>query len=111
VFVCGGRRFSDVETLVKVLRAIKDSTGVAAIIETGDRAGYLAAAWARDLGIPVVSLAADRLARDMAMVAQGLIEQGRPDLAISIQGGSRTAELFDRLARAGVRTYHVADAV
>ncbi len=110
VFVCGGRDFRDAETLRRVLDAVQRSTGLAVLLEGGDRAGLFAAEWAVERSIPVLtirSLHRDADVRDRGVRVGRIVEEGKPDLAIGFAGGRRTEDLLEQIERAGVRVFRV----
>jgi hypothetical protein len=108
VFVCGGHDFQDVVILRRVLDAVQGRTGVAALLEGGDSVGLMAAEWAVERSIPVVTLRRrSREEGDRDARVKRIVLEGKPDFIIGFPGGHRTADLLDRFQRAGIRTYRV----
>lgn len=108
IFVCGGHDFHDVAILRRVLDAVQDRTGVAAVLEGGDSVGLMAAEWAVERSIPVITLRRrSREEGDREARVKRIVLEGRPDFVIGFPGGHRTSDLLDRFQRAGVRTYRV----
>jgi hypothetical protein len=110
LFVCGGQDIRNVNLLRRVLGAIRERSGLSAIVESGDRAGALAREWAHDRSISVLSIFGEE--KDWlscTLKIQRIVTEGRPDLAISFERSHRSELFLEKLAKAGVRTYVVPD--
>jgi hypothetical protein len=109
VLVCGGRDYSDRETLFSTL----DRLGVTAIITGGARgADSLAERWTYERGVPVERYEADWRRHGSAagpIRNQEMLDQGHPDLVLAFPGGRGTADMVRRARAAGVRVAEVAD--
>lgn len=107
VLVCGGRDFTDAETVRRVLDALHASEGVACVIQgVAKGADALAAQWARDVGVfPVQTYHADwRLHGRAAGPIRNarMLAEGRPDLVLAFPGGRGTKDMTTRAQLAGV---------
>lgn len=102
VLVCGGRKYTDAETIDKVLSTL-DITILAHGGATG--ADSLAGEWAHRNHIPCNVFSADW--RKYGKGAgpernQRMLDQFKPDLVLAFPGGRGTADMVKRALAAGV---------
>ena len=103
VLVCGGRDYTDAETVSRTLAELRKTRGIALVIAGGARgADTLAADWAKAVGIPCEVYMADweGLGRKAGPIRnQRMLDEGKPDLVVAFPGGRGTAGMV-RIARA-----------
>src|SRR5262245_51068724 len=109
VLVCGGRDFTDMRWLTRVLDELEPKPTI--IIQGGARgADYLAWKWATERIVPCQEYRAEwekygRAAgprRNLRMLAEG-----RPQLIVAFPGGPGTADMVRRAKAAGVPVLEV----
>ena len=123
LLVCGGRRFSDHETLVTVLDRVRDRIGVSVLIhgdsgidENGARAmvgaDKLAGRWARANGIPEIAEPADwdRYGDAAGRIRNNLmLKAHHPELVIAFHGNHGTAHMRRAARKKGIVVIDVTD--
>ena len=106
ILVCGGREYSEVLTLARVLDEWHAENGITQIIEGGaPGADRLAFRWARHRGIETRTFPADWRTHGRAagpIRNQQMLDEGRPDVVIAFPGGAGTASMISLAKRAGV---------
>lgn len=106
VIVCGGRAYSDLETVYRTLDALLPSLEALAC-GGAPGADTLALEWARGRGFPCDVFMADWQAHGRAagpIRNQRMLEEFRPTLVIAFPGGRGTADMVRRAHGAGVTT-------
>ncbi|MBB5222740.1 hypothetical protein HNP73_002676 [Amaricoccus macauensis] len=106
VFVCGGRGFTDRESLRSALDRIASGARIDVVIH-GDAAGAdrLAGEWARLSGIRELAFPADweRHGRAAGPIRnRRMLVEGEPDLVVAFPGGRGTANMMRQARAAGV---------
>jgi hypothetical protein len=100
VLVCGGRDFSDRAWLYRVLDGVHNSDPFLCVIQGGARgADSLAALWAKDRCVPLITFFANWNAHGKAAGAlrnQQMLDVGKPTLVIGFPGGRGTADMMRR---------------
>lgn len=106
VLVCGGRDFSDIETLDRVLGELHAEKPVAVMIHGAAKgADTLAGAWAKRHGVPTLEFAADwqRHGRSAGPVRnRQMLDIGKPDLVVAFAGQRGTTNMIEQARDAGV---------
>jgi hypothetical protein len=112
LFVCGGHDVRNVHIVKHVLGAVREQGRLSTIVETGDRAGMVAREWAHDRYVTVMSIfgSEEDWLTSTAKIRR-LVDEGRPDLAISFDTSQRSMFFMERMTREGVRTYVVPDQI
>jgi predicted polyphosphate/ATP-dependent NAD kinase len=105
ILVCGGREYSDAETVNRVLDEV--SEGKQAVIIEGGATGadYLAAKWAQSRRMRLEVFAADWAEYGKAagpIRNQKMLDMGKPDVVVAFPGGRGTADMVRRACQAGV---------
>ncbi len=89
---------------------MRDSDQLSVIVETGDRAGSVAREWARHRSITVLSICgAEEDWLTYSLKSERIVDEGRPDLAISFDKTQRSSFFVDHMSKVGVKTYVVPD--
>lgn len=110
VLVCGGRDFSDRETVFAVLDRLKRMHGRLTVIQGGARgADALAREWcqAQD-SVRMINEPANWKEHGRAagpIRNQHMLDEHRPDLVIAFPGGRGTADMVERALQAGVQVH------
>ncbi len=109
VLVFGGRDFDDWVMMHNALSQVKLQYGITCIVE-GEAKGadFLGRVWAKAMGIPFEGYPADWKTHGRAaghIRNQQMLDEGRLDYAVGFPGGTGTADMLNRLARAGVPTW------
>ena len=103
ILVCGGRDYSDWDSLDVILCAHKPTL----IIHGGARgADSLAGWWARCRLVPVRVFPADwsKYGKAAGIIRnKQMLDEGKPDLVIAFPGGRGTANMIEQAKAAGVR--------
>lgn len=125
LLVCGGRDYHDYETAKAVLDSIHQENRITTIIHgEADGADTLADRWAKEMRISRHTFPAQwedfsepckirfRGGKKYNALAgfnrnQRMLEEGRPDCGLALPGGSGTADMADRLARAGIEVLYI----
>lgn len=106
VLVCGGRDYTDMKNVYKILNRVNDEKSIKLLIQGGARgADYLAAKWARGMKINTLTFNADwkRFGAAAGPIRnQRMLTVGRPDLIVAFPGGRGTADMVNRAKKAGV---------
>lgn len=107
VLVCGGRDFSDVESVYRELDRIHAMTPITCIIEGGaSGADYLASRWSAKNSLPEHK----RFNADWALYGkkagairnQKMLDEGKPDAVVAFPGGRGTEDMVRRAMAAGI---------
>jgi len=106
LLVTGGRDYWDEIELFNTLDEIAEYRDISVVIH-GNAAGAdtLAGTWARDRGIPVISVPADwqRYGRQAGPIRNRLmLEQCKPDLVVAFKGGRGTKDMVTISRAAGI---------
>jgi len=111
VLVCGGRDYSDRETVFCVLHDLAEKHGWLTIIEGGARgADALGREWATLCRHGLVTIPADWHKHGTGagpIRNQLMIDGGKPDLVVAFPGGRGTADMVRRAKSAGVKVVEV----
>jgi len=104
VLVCGGRAFTDADTVDRWLSMLKTRPS---LIVHGGAGGVdtLAHLWAKENGIDVRPYPADwsKLGPKAGPVRnQRMLDEGKPNLVLAFEGGRGTADMVRRARKAGV---------
>jgi hypothetical protein len=106
ILVCGGRDYTDRQTVFDVLDRLHRDRGIACIIHGGARgADMLAGEWAARAGIQVDRYPADWETYKHAagpIRNQQMLDQGKPDGVVAFPGGRGTADMKRRASAAGL---------
>ena len=109
LLACGGRDFGDAAFVARCLDRVHAERGVSLLIHGAARgADSLAAAWAKDRGIPAAAYPADwqRDGRAAGPIRnQRMLAEGRPDGVVAFAGGSGTADMIRRAKAAGIKVW------
>lgn len=102
--VCGGRDYADKDAVFYLLGLLHRGYNFEVVIH-GDASGAdaLAAAWARDRGVPVAAYPADWDAHGKKagpIRNQQMLDEGRPDIVIAFPGGRGTYDMLKKAAAA-----------
>lgn len=111
VLVCGGRDYRDFAAVNRELSKVHAEKTITCVVQ-GGAAGTdgFARQWALEHGIRCETYAAEwtRLGNRAGTIRnQEMIDEGRPDAAVAFPGGSGTADMVARLARAKIPTRFV----
>jgi hypothetical protein len=102
VLVCGGRDYTDVTTVERVLDRLHERTPFSCVIHGGARgADTLAGLWAKSRNVPVETHPAawSKYGRAAGMIRnEQMLRDGRPDVVVAFPGGVGTAGMV-RIAR------------
>jgi len=112
VLVCGGRNFTDWQTVRNTLRNLIAERGlITAIIHGGasgaDRMAHVFADFQR---VPCETFKADWEAHGKAagpIRNRRMIDEGKPDLVVAFPGGRGTADMIRRAKAAGIEVIEV----
>lgn len=107
VLVCGGRNFRDRNILFAELDRLHADWGpFKSVIQGGaDGADRLAKTWAEERGIECVTFPADwkkHGKRAGPLRNQQMIDEGKPDFAVSFPGGAGTHDMMTRITKAKI---------
>ena len=107
VIVCGGRTYTDADTVARVLDGLHWTRGGIALLAAGDAKGAdaLALAWASWRGVSLQRFRADwdNLGRAAGPIRnQHMLDEVGPDLVVAFPGGRGTADMVRRARAAGV---------
>lgn len=108
VLVCGGRDYTDTETVYCTLDRIHKNEQIDIVIEGNARgADRIAGYWARRNKIDNLKFKADWAKPGYGKAAgpirnQQMIDEGKPDYWIAFPGGRGTADMVKRLKAAGI---------
>jgi hypothetical protein len=115
ILVCGGRDYTDIRTLFKVLNECIPNYPppyALEIIQGGAKgADFLAKCWAASLGINHTEFRADwkQYGKKSGMIRnQAMLDYG-PDLVIAFPGGVGTADMVRRAEAAGIEVQKIVD--
>ncbi len=104
VLVCGGRGYSDVDVVFRVLNASHNVWGISAIISGMARgADTLAVRWAAEKDVELVSFPADwkKHGKSAGPIRnQQMLDEGKPDMVIAFPGGRGTDDMCKRARKA-----------
>lgn len=103
VLVCGGRNFSDIQGLFKVLDEIRPDTIVHGNARGADK---IAGLWARRNKKLELSFSANWKAYGRAagyIRNKQMLQRGKPDMVIAFPGGKGTANMVNIAKKAGVK--------
>ena len=109
ILVCGGRDYTDKESVFRALDAVHAKRGITRIIH-GDARGAdsLGKEWALSRGIPHIPFPADwnkHGKRAGPIRNQQIIDEGKPDGVVAFPGGVGTADMCRRAEAAGVKVW------
>lgn len=110
LLVCGGRDYSDRETLFHRLDSIHGQRPIHIIIEGGaSGSDALARSWARSRGVHVATVAAlwDRRGRGAGPQRNSAMLSLGPDGVLAFPGGRGTANMVQQAKDAGVKVVEV----
>lgn len=112
VLVCGGRNFSDTNSLVTTLDTWHKQHGPITCIVHGMARGadQFADDWARKCGVQVARYPAEWHAKGAAagpIRNSRMLKEGKPDVVIAFPGGRGTEDMVEKAKRAGVRVVKV----
>lgn len=111
LLVCGGRNFNDRFFLCAWLDRLHAERPASCVITGGARgADTLAAEWARSRGIQTSTFPANWTEHGYAagpIRNQRMLDEGRPDMVVSFQGGRGTADMTRRARAAGLHVVQV----
>lgn len=111
VLVCGGRDFTDWRACWNALAEAHAEAPITLLIHGGAKgADRLAAKWADGMRIPMKEFPAHWVQHGRAagpIRNQRMIDEGKPDLVIAMQGGRGTEDMVRRATLANVRVTHV----
>lgn len=109
ILVCGGRTFSDAESVAAELESYSGS--ITALINGGAKgADAHALAWAAMRDVPIELYMPDWNRHDRSagpIRNQRMIDEGKPDLVIAFPGGRGTADMVGRARKAGIEVREV----
>ena len=97
VLVCGGRSYTDLENVRRVLDEVHKNTPITQIIEGGARgADALGKEWARDNNIPVFTVRADWEAygKSASYIRNKLLLKKQPNMVVAFPGGVGTQNMI-----------------
>ena len=107
VLVCGGRKFTDILHLHRVLDSLLRERPITTIIEGNCRgADQLAGAWARKHGIENRKFPADWETHGRAagpIRNRQMLDEGQPDLVIAFSGGKGTRNMATLAEERGIK--------
>jgi hypothetical protein len=113
LLVCGGRNYAARDTAFAALDAIDRKIGVGLVIEGGaPGADTIAWQWAKAHTVPFIEFRADWRKHGKAagpLRNQEMIDDGKPDAVVALQGGRGTADMVDKARRAGIPVWVVED--
>lgn len=111
LLVCGGRDYSDADTLEKTLDAINKKRGIDLLINGGaPGADWLAYLWANANEIPSVTVPAKWKRHGKAAGPRRnaeMLETWKPDGVVAFPGGRGTADMIKQAKAAGVTVMEV----
>lgn len=117
VLVCGGRWWNNQARVDMVLDALHAHHHFTVLIQGGQKtphrhdrtkffgADYQAKVWAEKRGVPVIEEAANWAAspRGAGVIRNGvMLRKHKPDRGIAFTGGTGTANMIDRMRKAGL---------
>lgn len=112
VLVCGGRDFSDVDTIHRTLDRLHKARLIDCVIEGNARgADRIAGYWARKNRIDNRKFNADWTKYGNAagpIRNQTMIDKGLPDVVLAFPGNTGTADMVRRARAAGIEVIEVA---
>lgn len=107
VLVCGGRDYSDRQTVFDYLDGLHLLHTITLLIHGGARgADWLAGQWGQDRSVPVTVFAADWFNHGKAagpLRNAKMLAEGKPDLVVAFPGGRGTTDMVRKANAAGVR--------
>lgn len=111
ILVCGGRDYSDVETVYRVLDRVHRERGITLIIEGGQRgADALARQWAIDRGIPHETEHAEwkKYGKAAGPIRNGLmLSKHQPQGVIAFPGNVGTADMCKQAESVGLKPWKI----
>ncbi|MDE1874438.1 MAG: DUF2493 domain-containing protein [Candidatus Micrarchaeota archaeon] len=119
ILVCGGRDYSDVNRVYRVLDEFYDqyqAIGISLRIVAGGATGAdtIAENWARDRGVPCkvypANWALHKKAAGPIRNAQ-MLKEGKPDLVLAFAGGVGTADMIAKAKKAKVHVMEILEDV
>ena len=100
VLVCGGRDYSDTETLFSTLDKLHKKNPISCIISgAASGADAIAISWAKDVGIGYEAYPAqwNKHGKSAGPIRnQQMIDEGKPDYCVAFPGGRGTADMVTR---------------
>jgi predicted Rossmann-fold nucleotide-binding protein len=106
VLVCGGRDYTDYESLGYHLGTLRAKHSISLIIHGGQRgADTMAGTWARENNIPVQAYMAEWTRYDKAagpIRNQRMLDEGKPDLVVAFPGNRGTRRMVKQARDHGV---------
>ena len=119
ILVCGGRDYSDVNRVYRVLDEFHeqyDAMGIPMVLIAGGATGAdtIAENWAKDRGVYCEVYRADWARYKNAagpLRNARMLEEGNPDLVLAFAGGKGTADMVSRAKKAGVHVMEILEDV
>lgn len=110
LLVCGGRDYTNKNTLYRFLSAM-NSDGEVSVIIHGDAQGAdtLAKNWAIENEVPHIPFPADWKTHGKAagpIRNQKMLDEGKPNLVIAFAGGKGTQDMINRAIAHGLYVVH-----
>lgn len=107
VLVCGGRNYSDFDTVCHTLNRVVSQVGDIDTLIHGDASGAdsLAKDWAESHHIPTLAYPAEWEKHGRAagpIRNQRMIDYGKPDIVVAFPGGRGTGDMINRAESAGL---------
>jgi hypothetical protein len=106
ILVCGGRDYQDQAMLFGVLDVIAEQQPIYTIIQGGaSGADELARMWCHTRNVRYENFPADWRANGKAagpIRNQQMIDEGRPTMGLAFKGGRGTADMVQRMKKAGI---------
>lgn len=115
VLVCGGRDWTDYETLSSTLDELHEKLKFTLLIHGGALgADYLADIWAKNRMIPTKAYPADWKkfgTRAGPIRNKQMLVEGRPDVCVAFPGGRGTADMKKKCLKNGTEVYEVGESL
>jgi hypothetical protein len=113
ILICGGRDWTDYETLSATLDELHSQRNVTSVIH-GNALGadYLGGVWARHNKIPVLVFPADwnkHGTKAGPIRNQRMLDEGCPSLCVAFPGGRGTNDMIRRSKDKGIEVYVAGD--
>ena len=108
IIVCGGRDFSDVVFVNKILDMIHMVNNITEVIEGGaNGADFIGASWAKTKGIPTKTIQADwaKHGRKSGPIRNIAMLKENPHIVIAFAGGKGTAHMIKIAKEKGTLIY------